>query len=242
MSFILDAIAKSEKERRQLEVPNAQVLSIPPEAAPSRKSLLPYLLIAALGINAVLVALWIQTDQVEETVPGAVTQVTRSQQDKVDAEPVAEPVEKAAVDNTETLRVVEVVDADDEPRPEAVEETQQEGWVRIEPNSLQESVSEAEAIGSVVVDSDAGESMVVSQLYDLPDSVRKELPTVKFSGHLYSSNPASSLVFLENQRPVMQGQRIVDDVYLHEITPDGVIVRFQGYLIGVGVLQNWTLN
>jgi hypothetical protein len=43
-------------------------------------------------------------------------------------------------------------------------------------------------------------------------------------------------------RSVFEGQQIVDELSLHKITPTGVIVEFRGYLIDVGVLQNWNLN
>jgi general secretion pathway protein B len=82
----------------------------------------------------------------------------------------------------------------------------------------------------------------VSRISELPGTVRKDLPTIIFSGHLYSSNPDSSFVFVDEGRPVRKGQQIANELFLHEITPTGVIVEFRGYLIEVGVLQGWTLH
>ena len=69
-----------------------------------------------------------------------------------------------------------------------------------------------------------------------------KLPSVAFTGHLYSSNSKSSYVFMDDGRQLIEGQQIVDELILHEITPTGVIVEFRGYLIDIGVLQNWSLN
>jgi len=82
----------------------------------------------------------------------------------------------------------------------------------------------------------------VTRLSDLPADVRRVLPSVVFTGHLYSKNPRASYVFIDGGRQVVAGQRITDDLLLDEITPTGVIVEFQGYLIEVGVLQNWKLK
>lgn len=247
MSYILDAIAKSEQERRQLEVPGAKALSIPAEAGSPPRRLAPILIVIALVLNAAVVGVWIQSEKsIEEEAGNAAVVVSKPAQ-KVEAEVVEQStgsekdnqpvVEAAKTAKTEQVRI------DAEPVTVKVEkEAVDDGWVRIEPNSLQESVRAAENVQAARGDNPAGETLVVSRLRDLPESVRKDLPTVKFSGHLYSSDPSSSLVFLDNQRPVMQGQQIVEEVYLNEITADGVVVEFRGYLIEVGVLQNWTLN
>jgi hypothetical protein len=49
-------------------------------------------------------------------------------------------------------------------------------------------------------------------------------------------------VFVNEGRAVRKGQKIANELFLYAITPTGVIVEFRGYLIEVGVLQNWTLN
>lgn len=207
MSFILDAIAKSEQERQQQDVPQAQILALPLGDTPRKRRLLPYFIAAVLILNAVLFAIWIQPgqpDREDVLVLGKVERIEAPQEQLIAPKP-AKPVEQAVAEP-------EIIATIPEPTPDLVAK---------EPEPL------------------PGE---VSRLSELPSNVRKDLPTIVFSGHLYSSNPAASFVYVDNNRPVRKGQRIVGDVYLHEITPTGVVVEFQGYLIDVGVLQNWTLN
>ena len=116
-------------------------------------------------------------------------------------------------------------------------------WKRVEPDTLSNNARSGPT-AEPVQDMRDGAVMQhrVSRLSELPSAVRKDLPTVVFTGHLYSSDPNSSVVFVGDGRPVMKGRQIVDGLFLHEITPTGVVVEFRGYLIDVGVLQNWTLN
>ncbi len=254
MSFILDAIAKSEQERRQLEMPGAEVLSIPLENNPQKRRWLPLLVIAALLLNVVIVAVWIRSDKaVDKTIQAIANSAPQEQQNLNKAIENSIVVEEVIVNKQKKTIMPGSVTGSQSPAVEpdetselefettvSIEQEDTDGWVRVEPDSLLNSTKEAG--NSSDFEASDMEQLIPSQLYDLPQPVRKDLPTVKFSGHLYSSNPASSVVFLDNQRPVMQGQQIVDEVFLHEITSDGVVVRFRGYLISVGVLQNWTLN
>ena len=207
MSFILDAIAKSEQERQQQDVPQAQILGLPLGDTPRKRRLLPYFVAAALILNAVLFAIWIRSSQPERKEVLALDNVERIEMPKeqlVAPEPVTQ-VEQAVAEP-------EIIVAIPESTPDPAAE-EREPLLRD-----------------------------ISSLSELPSNIRKDLPTIVFSGHLYSSNPTASFVYVDNNRPVRKGQRIVGDVYLHEITPTGVVVEFQGYLIDVGVLQNWTLN
>ncbi len=273
MSFILDAIAKSEQERQQLEVPRAEVLALPIANAQPRR-LLPYFVVGALLLNVIVFSIWLQSGKPLEST--AIKEANRTPRADINDVAVPQELKSQAVisvkENTpvvvnnsseipgekeiETDNVVfaknsqsaeEINSEPEELKSETVisvvdEETS--GWIRIEPDSLVKNTKQGlDAESSAPKKSNIeSKQLTASRLYDLPEGVRKDLPTVKFSGHLYSSNPAASVVFLDNQRPVMQGQQIEDDLFLHEITPSGVVVEFRGYLIDVGVLQNWTLN
>ncbi len=276
MSFILDAIAKSERERQQQEIPGAQALALPPENTQSRR-LLPYFVLGVLLLNAFVFTIWSRLDNPagkmgvnEINLTEQTSNVVRVQPDSVQQVPKQTTIAvtenlPVAVDSISESMIgidIEINDAAAnkgsqsgdviKAEPELVQSLpvasitgdDTDGWVRIEPNTLLKNASEGLDTNTGKLDRQSSEpkQVRVSRLYDLPEAVRGDLPTVKFSGHLYSSNPAGSVVFLDNQRPVMQGQQITKDLFLYEITPTGVVVEFRGYFIDVGVLQNWTLN
>ncbi len=207
MSFILDAIAKSEQERQQQDVPQAQILALPLGDTPRKRPFLPYFIATVLILNAILFAIWMQSSQPDHQNVLVLDKVER----------IETPIEQLIA-------------------PEPVIQVEQ---AIAEPEII---VTIPESTSDPVVEKPELLSGDISRLSELPSNVRKDLPTIVFSGHLYSSNPAASFVYVDNNRPVRKGQRIVGDVYLHEITQTGVVVEFQGYLIDVGVLQNWTLN
>lgn len=282
MSFILDAIAKSEQERQQHDVPGPQVLALPTVSAPQPRSLLPYVVAGALLLNAAVLAAWMQSGQspteppsqkqfgeealrIEEAmVPGraisaeqaavperraeipspetvagandALASIERPASPRIAVPPVTtprvitSPVEQAAAER-ETMPSEPAAMADGEDTT---------AWIRIGPDTLSNRARNGQQ--AMPEQGTGGAQRKVSRLSELPVAVRNDLPKVVFSGHLYSSDPDSSMVFVDSGRPVTQGRQIAGDLFLHEITPSGVIVEFRGYLIDVGVLQNWTLN
>lgn len=62
----------------------------------------------------------------------------------------------------------------------------------------------------------------IYSLKELPESMKKDLPGFSFSAFLYSENPASRMVRI-NDRMLKEGQELVPGLRLKEITPDGVI-------------------
>ena len=316
MSFILDAIAKSEQERQLQEMPDARILAASVANEQKPRSYLRYLIIGVLLLNAVIVAIWMQSGQSvpvsnspsqvinreqsngESKVPvNALTteevrrientlSINRSSTGKqrisanenYDTIPTLvskpepgqlEPIEPMTNEITANSREMSTgiesreslsrpfaaqraaTDAGQSSEPESVQlapsvdETREDdtAWIHIGPDSLSNKTDSGQNIMPEQSTQNTAETYrKVSSLRELPDSVREGLPRVAFSGHLYSSNPRSSVVFMGAGHPVKQGQEIVDQLYLHKITPTGVVVEFRGYLIDVGVLQNWTLN
>jgi general secretion pathway protein B len=288
MSFILDAVAKSEQERQRHEVPGPQVLAMPVSTAPQSRSLLPYIVVGALVLNAALLAAWLQSGRPLLDSPSQLAdtglqteQVVARENSSVPAAHTAPAARIAPVEITAGADVREPVVANDiaaavpqsvvpsaggsagnsmaeqekvavlevEPEPVQVDPVvtttgeDTAGWIRIGPDTLSNKAAAGQPAVASQGKQDAGTALrKVSRLSELPVAVRNDLPRVVFSGHLYSSDPSSSMVFVDDGRPVTQGRQIANGLFLHEITPTGVVVEFRGYLIDVGVLQNWTLN
>jgi general secretion pathway protein B len=61
---------------------------------------------------------------------------------------------------------------------------------------------------------------------ELPFSVRKDLPAIKLSMHVYAPDPAQRFVILNDSRMVEGDAQ--EDLGLREIRPDGVVFDFRG--------------
>lgn len=68
----------------------------------------------------------------------------------------------------------------------------------------------------------------VPPYYQLAFDVRKALPPLKLSMHVYSADPATRFVILNDSR-MTEGEKTPDDVTLEKIVPDGVILEFEGH-------------
>jgi general secretion pathway protein B len=84
MSYILDALKKAEKERKRGTVPDLSTMQDPPPQKQKKRSLWPYLVIAALLINAGIFLIWLSPWETEETtsVAQAPPAITRESQAK----------------------------------------------------------------------------------------------------------------------------------------------------------------
>ncbi len=279
MSFILDAIAKSEQERQQQEVPGAQTLALPASSVQQPRRFLPYFVVGALLLNAAVLVIWMQAGQTlpNWSSPTQTDNIDRPTQQAIVSDEVNSSDSTVSVgvtanattpemvaENDITASMNESLDQLESTTPARLSETTIEipgepetvesepvttttaedpnEWERIDPDTLLNKALSGQGTEPVRNILDTGVMNKVSRLSELPSAVRRDLPTVVFTGHLYSSNPDSSVVFVDEGRPVMKGRQIMDELFLHEITSTGVIVEFRGYLIEVGVLQNWTLN
>lgn len=276
MSFILDAIAKSEQERQQQELPGVQVLALPAGEVRKPRRVLPFFIVGALILNAVLLAIWLQSDETlfESFSPTQIENIDRVNEQGIasDNATLTEPAISAEITgNVTTPEISSEIDTGvsiNEPLTGQQSTTAAStseavlslvgGHEKTSPTTtdgdiIAPNMNESEASSNKTYSGQHDEPeqdlqdiaamrRKVSRLIDLPSTVRHDLPTMVFSGHLYSSNPDSSFVFVNGGRAVRKGQKIANELFLYEITPTGVIVEFRGYLIEVGVLQNWTLN
>jgi len=302
VSFILDAIAKSEHNRQQQEVPDVHTLALPVGSEPRPRRVLSYLVAVALLLNVIVLVIWMQSDRsllnwfslsqndaIEQSTEAALVSdksSTTKQTISVDAattvasskstEEIENAASKLTAANTSspefiapTEKTVSTSKSPIEPKGETISEPRDtesdlEGEseltppqhvaettsledtarLRIEPDTLSNKIHPGELENQSPGGQDAGEvrPRKVTRLSELPADVRRDLPSVDFSGHLYSSNPKFSYVFVNDGRSVFEGQQIVGELSIHKITPTGVIVEFRGYLIDVGVLRNWNLN
>ncbi len=74
-------------------------------------------------------------------------------------------------------------------------------------------------------------------LGDLPTPARSAFPDIEFSTHIYAEDHTLRAIVANGQR-LTQGDSI-RGLKLIEITPEGVIFRYQEYLIAISVLAMW---
>lgn len=83
--------------------------------------------------------------------------------------------------------------------------------------------------------------MAVPHLVDLPESVKRSIPNLKYSGHVYSSLPSHRKVII-NGSDIREGDLIADNLLLDEITADGVILQYNEHRFRIDLLKDWSFN
>ena len=253
MSFILEALKKSEQQRQQQDSPTKKVhkriLSL--QASPSGSRLLPWLVFGSLSL--ILFSGWwyyTQTDA-SQTSTSEVIQSRNSAH-----------TQKVATSNTATKApMAEILQPEVAKTAPSTARTAPQPAMRAEaapvPKTLGSPTASASPPLSGRIFSTADrkiqtieapvETVVIAQpepqelsdesfnpastrlpLYsDLSNELRNRIDPVNMSMHFYNSNPDRSLVRI-NDRLLREGDWVSRELELVEISPAGVILDFQG--------------
>ena len=228
MSYILEALRKSEAERRQGKAPDlgqsVQIIHRPRKRGVSG---VVWAIVAALLVNAAVLAyvFW-----PERSAP--VVSETPAERAPVVDSPAVETPEPAA--EAEPSREEATLSAP-EPAPVA------NPAIQSEPDPAE--VFEVPLV--IVPNTPAGREPLtqptpqgrVPHLVELPLSFQKSVPDLTFNSHIYASDPAASRVMINSQylRP---GDRL-GDLRIEQITVDGVVFSREGQRFRVGVVRDW---
>jgi len=277
MSYILDALKKSEQERQRGAVPNLQSIqspAVPAKRFPRWVSLLSLLLI----LSAVSLAYWLQAwkktasdgpaisiSEKKVAVPTAPT-VRAATTDLKPAirKPAAQPTKPVPAvagkpvatirENPTVAKTRPVIAGSEKPVVQAVKPemvaTKKAASDALPANSVQQWEKIVPSSGSQTIAAKSAPSpqqvTVTSKpqfptVAELPPAIQRSLPGIRISAHIYSENPSSRMVII-NDRTLREGQVVVGGLVLKEITRDGVVFQFQGRRFRMSKLKVWRKN
>ncbi len=228
MSYILDALKKSDHERKQGSVPGLQTVHLP-VSIESSSSRWPYIVIAFLMLSlAFVLGLLRPWDDSIQTVENNIVK------EKDTTEKIINPVSKVqkelAVINPRTQQrqndaKVPVVIQQAEPLKKEIYQVVK----KPEP-----SVEFIEKTPSPEIDS-------VPHLYDMPPLVQQAIPDMIFAGHVYSSD-ANQRSVIVNGHSMSEGEVVIDGLKVEKITQKGVEFNYRGQLFRMEILQDWSFD
>src|SRR5690554_4293881 len=227
MSYILDALRKSETERRQGKVPDlGQQVQLIHRPKKKRTPLMVWVVLA-LFVNAGVLAVvfWpkpaVEAVQKPTPKPGpelAVKPAPAAEVSEPEPVPVAQP---------EPARVVAPQPAALVNEPIAEPERQ---WPAIITPSLRQQRDPPDVARN-------GPKERVPHLVELPLSFQKSIPDLMFNSHIYSTDPYASRVMI-NGHYLSQGESF-SGITVEEVTENGVVLSKQGRTFRVGVVRDW---
>ena len=207
MSFILEALKKSENKRRATNGKDVRTIHEP--SPPSRQRKRNWIVwgVILLALNAGLLV-WISAPWQKPSPPARsavpheqiANRVERQASRPVRPEPVTSP------------RPREVRQPQPAVTAEAAEATREEAVAR-KPDSLPVPRNESH----------------VYRFSELPADVQRRIPGLQMSLHAYNRDNASASLVQLNNRIMREGDVLEDGLRLEQIVADGVIMRFDGY-------------
>lgn len=205
MSYILEALKKSDKDRKREEIPGLR--SDHSLSSPRRKKRTVFvlqrsvlLIVLSLGLAALG---WLQFS-------GSQQEKLAEKPDRV-APPVAlpAPVPEKAVAITPELKLQ---------INKEVAEVMSRVVSAPEPKQAQETVEVA----------------VLPLLEDLPSDLKTAIPDLSFAGHVYAAESKQRMIMI-NMRVVREGDRVSPNLILVEIAEDGVVLRYTDVVFRVNL-------
>ncbi|MCL1476104.1 MULTISPECIES: general secretion pathway protein GspB [unclassified Marinobacter] len=241
MSYILDALRKSESERHQGKVPDLgrqlQLIHRPPK----RHWPIQVLLAAGLLLNAGVLAYVFWPDQDDpvanlmsapEQAPTAasvnpVAATAAQNSAAVDVNPAPPPLDVQSAFPSEFQSPTVIVPSGYGNSGAVDGNRNNQGWDQIGPpvpSGAEVSASSADGVR-------------VPHLVELPLSFQRSVPDLMVNSHIFASVPQARRVMINNQnlRPgdSFQGLRV------EEITEDGVVLSRQGQQFRLGIVRDW---
>lgn len=213
MSYILDALRKSETERRQGKVPDlGQQLQL--IHRPRKRRISPVVLVAlALLVNAGVLAVVFWPERISDL-----------------------PVEPEARQAPETEAALAP-----QPKPELMSEPIIEP-ARERPTIITPSLPRERQVPALRQDEPAARDGArvatrVPHLVELSLSFQKSIPDLMFNSHIYSTDPYASRVMI-NGHYLRQGESF-SGITVEEVIEDGVVLSKQGRTFRMGIVRDW---
>lgn len=250
MSYILDALRKSDQQRQRGVPPTL----LAPQAAavmPRRSVSMSHVLLAAVlvGAGIVIGALrpWQSEQRAPATEPAAMRPLESSPRPSPEPVPVRPQMARESEQDVPAQK--SALAARSAPAPAAGATGPQVPAVANKPgtragtlNAPREAVTAVSREAAKPVPEkpdgagpgDAAPEQKVMAFAELPVSIQQEMPKMSISVHAYSREPKDRLIGI-NDRVLREGEHVAPGLMLEQITPDGVIMSYKGYRFQRGV-------
>jgi general secretion pathway protein B len=223
MSYILEALKKSDQQRRQATVPTLSTAHTAAQG-PKQPHFSLYALLAVVLIGAGILIGWLQpwrttppqNAQIEPVTPINSTAPAKDNQvSEIHSSALALPARQAIKPNA----------APTSPDiPTQIQPATTADQTDRTPASAPPSPTQTLAVPETQV----------LKLSELPGEIQQRLPNLVIAFHQYSRSPTERRVMINNIL-LRQGEFITPDLKLEQITPEGMVLGFQGYHFSRGV-------
>ncbi|MDD5177169.1 MAG: general secretion pathway protein GspB [Sterolibacterium sp.] len=236
MSFILDALRKSDQQRQRSVTPTLMTAQTPVTET-RQPALWWYGVLAAVLVGAGILIGWLHQWQSEPAVPAIQSNLGRPLQASAEKfSPAALPALPISPRKPETQQPPResTVVAQAAP-PSSGGDTHRDAPAKPAMANQQPAVTSPKEAPAPVKDEHARPAPVdtarepgAMPLTELPPALQQEIPKLSILAHSYSSKPKSRFVFINDQM-WHEEEYPVPGLKLEQITPNGMIFSYKGY-------------
>jgi general secretion pathway protein B len=232
MSYILEALKKSDQQRQRGATPTLPVGQVM-VVAPKQHFSVYYGLLAAVLLCAGILIGWLRPWQPEQPAPATEPTAAKSAISLQTAPaPLPKPPE-VAQKTTQELPVpnstpaVQHTDEIDASQPNSLAPVRSVTHVPV-------VTASAPMSEKPVSHADATHEQNATVITELPLSIQQEIPVMTVQIHAYSNIPMNRSVCI-NFRTLHEGEYMAPGLRLEQITPDGMIFSYKGYRFQHGI-------
>ncbi len=245
MSYILDALNKSEQERREQDnVPSLQAIHEDAGKGHTGTTAKPWRALSVAVFVVVLLVLaafmWGRSGTDDSPPPQALVPEQNIAERSLPAANMRK-VKQAALPTAQSPKP-DVDSLYQQPLPE----TQQSTVVQAVPKVDEPVVAEPEPTvqpevspeQAELVQKIARETQSLAGPNDLPNSLRARVPALIYTAHVYSSDESRGFAII-NGRSRYKGDLLSDSLFVEAVLEDGVILNIQGYSFKLMAMKSW---
>ena len=230
MSYILDALRKSEEERRRGELPGIQSYEQPESEKKAKVSwgLIAFAIVLMNVVVMLFFAPWDQKASIQVDQP----EMTQSQATAKSS--VAAPVTRPEVLETKKHETHKFT------APQRVKQkpTLSKPVPSNDVIASNRSYKPEPSVTPAEEQATTPQAYYLPQLSELPQHIQSQIPTLQFSSHMFSSQERFRSITI-NDRRSKQGQFYSEALLVKEITETGAILSFNDTLFEVDVIGQW---
>lgn len=223
MSYILEALKKSDQQRQRGATPTLQAAQVT-VAAPKRPLFIYYGLLAAVLLGAGILIGWLYPWQPEQPPPETEHVAAPAPLTAPPEMPGKTAQEFPAPNLARTGQPVPVAGAMKPNNPALANSGTPSAAAPIPDKTMQKSAS----IAGVAQEQKA------IPMAELPLQIQHEIPAMTVQLHAYSSVPSERLAYINSTR-LREGESLILGLRLEQITPDGMIFSYKGYRFQRGI-------
>ena len=241
MSYILDALRKSEQERGHGNIPGVQTVhSSSLNYRDNTKTYWPYILIIAAILNIAAISYFIFDKKQSTSNPVEVAHnvniKNNYKETKIDNLTSTIEQTKTIEKTTATALTTNENKKSETSKAAPVAVNAIDDKTETTPVII-ENHNKAVKTKNTATDNKKYREKIID-FYNLPEATKRQLPTITISAHIYSSNPLQRSIVINNNF-LEEGEYIMDNLILHEITTGGAIFNFNGTLFSYPVVSSW---